>query len=209
VLAISGTIGLIQNTIDYQESVNNLNPTLNTTPISGNILVAVIGLRYFPASQVNSLVQNGVVWALASAENVGSNDVEVWIGKVGVGAVAALQVNLSQTVQAGKAILLEFAGAVGTVDKTAVSTGNSTTPDTGTIAATTAANELWIGGLLTEGDGATAITAYTNGFTAVGDFTHPFLVLAAVYKIVTAINTANCSGTCVSAPWIGTMVTLT
>lgn len=203
--------------------------TMALTPTNGNVLIAAIYADTDQANNVASIVQTGVTWAGLGnpqvikqahvAWNSGAyENVEIWIGIVGAGANTSVTVNLNAaTSGGGVADIYEYSGVatISFLDKTATNLGHSDpkTTDTGTTAATTQANELWIGATVAvDGTWGMFQSLPTNGFTLydgvailAGTYNHS---LAFLEKIVSSTGAAN-SGTTFngSGDWAGCIAT--
>jgi len=190
---------------------DTISVTMASNPISGNVLVAVIGVCASAARTVLSIVQAGVTWTYQIGI-VGVYDyddtAEIWFGVVGAGASKDVTVTLSWVANhGGVADICEYSGVEtsGFLDKTATSSGWNDLK-TGTTVATTQANELWIGGI--EADYSRTQSLPTNGFTLLDGALYDEGSLAYLEKIVSATGTANsgttASGNCASGGCIAT-----
>jgi hypothetical protein len=120
-----------------------------TAPAVGNTLVAVIATRSATANSVSSISYAGSgTWnrATATAGTAGSTT-EIWYAPVTSAPSGNLTIN--QATARAAAVVIEYTGVLtpSAVDKVANNTGSSTTPTTGTTAATTQANEVWVSGV--------------------------------------------------------------
>ncbi len=171
--------------------------TMVSDPTNGNLLVAVICSQSIPHYQVSSITQTGVTWTSQIAYQEATYNyftVEVWVGVIGAGANASITVNLSGDVSDGAvANICEYSGlaTVGFLDKTAtaVEAGDSAIPKTGTTAATTQADELWIGCI--DQYAGNAFSNPINGFTLLDGAVSGTVVLGYLEKIVSSTGTAN------------------
>jgi len=183
--------------------------TMASTPTSGNVEVAVIALHSYTSilRTVTSITQTGVTWTYQIRQANGVLGVEIWFGVVGSGASTSISISLSGTIYNGIADVCEYSGVATSsfLDKTATNTGSSKSPDTGTTATTTQADELWIGGTLLN---TYAQTTPKNGFTLFDGVVYVYDSVAYLEKIVSATGTAN-SGTTGSggSPWSGCIAT--
>jgi hypothetical protein len=198
-------------------NTSSLPVTLNATPQNGNVLVAGFA-SYNNGSQVivSSISQTGVVWTRApTATFPSSNDVEIWIGVVGLGASSSLTINLSGSPSFGAvADVCEYANVktVG-VDQVAYAGGGGslTNPytDTGTTPTTKQANELWVAAIVLQSSNQPGPA--THGFTMFDGNTFNNVSLAYCEKIVTSVGKAN-TGTyapnVINFFWDGCMITL-
>lgn len=192
---------------------NSISVTMTSTPTSGDMLIATIGTYSSTAfATVSSISETGVTWTRQAQETYGSGSywrvVEIWAGVVGSGALTSITINLAVAADYGAiADVCEYSGLLtsGFLDKTAVNTGSSTAPDTGTTATTTQPNELWIGNT---GVAASPQTNPTNGFTLLDGVSFSSFSVAYLENIVNAIGTAN-SGTTIPAGvgWVGCIAT--
>ena len=194
----SGGIIRVQGNSRGTSTTSSISVTMASTPTSGNLLIACIGsLDSNPSyDSVSSISEGGVTWTKQIQEQAESYiDSEIWVGVVGSGASVSITINLASTPNYGAvADVCEYSGLAtsGFLDKTATNGGSSTSPSTGTTAATSQANELWIG--------CTTLNYYgqstpTNGFTLLdGAAFGTDMSLAYLENIVTSTGTAS-SGT--------------
>jgi hypothetical protein len=213
-------------------SSSTLTLTLNNTPASGNILVAVIGTFGSYPPLVSSIAQQSgnVTWTqqkYSSQYNIYGRRVEIWTGIVSGTVSPTLTITLAAS-QGGSSALAdpvianvaEYSGLDTTslLDTSATSTGTyTTTLTTGTTPTTSQADELWIGGLfyVTNLASGGTITAPTNSFTLYDGTSHGSSVttsLAYLERIVSATGTAysgatGASGATYSA-YVGCIVAL-
>lgn len=188
-------------------------------PTSGNILVLNIGTYHSGYATISSITQTGVTW---SGGGLGQQIIkqaysaittEIWVGLVGAGANAAITVNLSATPGGGGIVdVCEYSGLLtsGFLDKTASASGRSTTPVTGTTAATTHTDELWVGAVLCNAGGAQSTPQ--NDFTLLDGASYTKVVvtsLAYLEKIVSATGAASSGTTPASGTpyWVGAIAT--
>lgn len=191
---------------------NSISVTLGSTPINGNVLVAVIGTRVSSGfADVSSISQSGVTWTRQIQKHRTTSaylDEEIWYGVVGASASASLTVNLSQNADyGGICIVCEYSGLLtsGFLDKTATNEGASATGDTGSTTTTTQDVELWVG---TVGDQNDVYSNPTNGFTLVSQVAQSATRNAYVEKIVSATGIADCSLTIANSNyWAGCIAT--
>jgi len=142
---------------------SSISMTLNSAPVNGNNLVAVISSSAnYGFVNVSSISQTGVNWSTSGAgKQVGNqlNDgqydllnVEIWVGIIGAGASNSLTVNLSGSAPEGACCnISEYQGIANSnfLDKTAYSYGIAYPhPFTGNTQTTTEQNELFIGGIV-------------------------------------------------------------
>ena len=201
-------ITLVQGNAKGTSATSTITVTLVSTPISGNVLIAVIGTRLAATEvTVSSITQTGVTWTEQISKYSGNINVELWLGVVGSGASTTITITLSATPSGSVADVCEWSGIAtsGFLDKTATNAGAGYTADTGTTDTTTKANELWVGGI---NDQSGDLTTPTNGFTLLDGLTQTWLVIAYLYKIVSATGTANSgASTVASNSWVGCIAT--
>ena len=196
---------------------NIISVTMSSTPINGNVLVAVIG-TYSTADYrtVSSITQANVVWTQqvvkSSEADTYYQRIEIWFGVAAASASVDVSVNLNNYANRWAiADICEYSGVLTAsfLDKTASNSGVSLNTDTGTTGATTQADELWIGGTLAVGSTSTQATP-TNGFTLLDGAATSQDSLAFLEKIVSGTGTAN-SGTTISGvtnrAWTGVIAT--
>jgi hypothetical protein len=189
---------------------NTISVTMASTPTAGNILVLVYS-EYWGSRTVSSISETNVAWTKQiSKAGAGYCIVEIWVGVISASASKNIVVTTSAALTDGVADVCEYNGTVtsGFLDTTATNTGTSTTPDTGTTAATTVASEVWVGG--TAVFQKTQATP-TNGFTLLDGAFGPssYHSLAYLEKIVSSTGTAD-SGTTITASkvWAGCIITI-
>lgn len=198
---------------------NSLTLTLDNTPTSGNVLVAVIGTygSYPPLVQSISQQSGSVTWtqrAYRSTYILYGRRVEIWTGVVSGTVSRTLTITLAPSDVNGSAYadpviadVCEYSGLnTGSLYDTSngadsVGVYKTRSLATGTIASTSQANELWIGGIfnvsdLNKGD---TDTSPTNGFTMLDGAGNQFggqdKSLAYLEKIVWSTGSASCSVT--------------
>ena len=184
-----------------------------SAPTNGNVNVATIGCADSGAATkvVSSISQTNVVWTsqITKTGAFGQIGSEIWFGVVGAGASDTITVNLSGDSDLGAtADVCEYSGILtaGFLDKTASSSGGAgTVTNTGTTAATTQADELWVGVVNARYESQ---STPTNGFTLMDGTETNNLSIVFLEKIVSAIGAAN-SGTTASANcyWCGCIAT--
>jgi len=180
-------------------TTNTISVTMDATPTSGNILVAVIGLSDAAYDRsVSSISETGVTWTKQISKLAPMYcRVEIWFGVVAAGVSVSITVNLAGTQAGATADVCEYSGVLTAnfLDKTATSSGSSATPVTGTTATTTQASELWIGGTVSvsTSDQTTPI----NGFALLDGVVSNGISTAFLEYIASATGTAN-SGTTVA-----------
>ncbi len=216
-------MGFAQNPISRVQSATGntgssaaatISVTMSTAPVNGNSLIAVISTRSTTANTVTSITQTGATWTRATqATNANGTTTEIWFAPNVSGAATAITINQSSFRSA--AVVIEYNGILtaSALDKTANTTGNSTTASTGTTSTTTQANELLIGGV------GLVSSSYTLGtisgsFTTVANTasTHSTATrnarVYALERIVTATLAATTGGTVsTSSEWSGAIAT--
>jgi len=201
----------VQGNAKGTSTTNNISVTMASTPTSGNVLIAVIGMNTSSKNvSVTSIIQTGVTWTLQVRSTNGSYlGIEIWLGVVGAGAATGITINLSgNAAYGGVADVCEYSGVAisGYLDKTAINAGTSYQIDTGTTVTTTQADELWIGG--GSPAGADTQSSPTNGFTLLDGVYYNYVSVSYLEKIVSATGTAN-SGTTIGVyhVWAGCIAT--
>ena len=195
-------------------------PVNMASPASGNTLIAVITTRGTSASRISSISQTGVTWTKsAGAEGVNTTSTsgsttEIWLGSnIAAGAGTVATINLASSLRAA-AVIVQYSGIQPSspLDRATGTSGNSATASTGTTAATTQANELWIGGIGLR-DSTFSLGTPANAFAAVANAnstsTTANLNAKAFFleKIVSATATAVTSATTTSSHWSGAIAT--
>src|SRR4030067_1955498 len=99
-MAITRRQGNARNSITSGTSIP---VTLDAQPLSGNILIAVVGYRSTAGNEhVNSISQSGVTWnqnpEVYKQLNNGEGLVGIWFGVVGFGASSSITVTLAKNV---------------------------------------------------------------------------------------------------------------
>ena len=207
-------------------SATSISVTMNSTPINGNVLIAVIGTGKIggPYITVTSIIENGVSWnkqvqkSYVWHENTEDwEDIEIWLGIVGSGASTSIVIQLSSSISGMGAIAYigEYTGidTSDPLDKTASDTGYTPFNGdpgqtcTGVTSVTSKADELWIGGIAC---GCMSIyynqTDPTNGFSLT---TSNYYTESVAYleKIVSATGQAYTKTTISYADWVGCIAT--
>ncbi|MEO7098770.1 MAG: MBG domain-containing protein [Luteolibacter sp.] len=188
--------------------------TMGATPVSGNTMIAVISTRGTSAGQVTSISQTGATWTRAAqATNTNGTTTEIWYAP-GVSA-ASSTITINQASVRSAAVVMEYSGILtsGTLDRTGSSTGNSTSPVTGTTSITSQPNEVWIGGIGFNSSTPT-LGSFQNSFTSVTSSQSTrgqSSSNAKVYALEQLVNsaTATSSGGTLSttAQWSGAIAT--
>lgn len=195
-------------------TTTNIGVTLAATPANGNTLIAVIATRGTISDRVSSITGGGVTWSrVTQATNASGITTEIWYGP-GVSS-GSKSITITQADLRSAAIVMEYSGLVAPVstDVVANTTGNSTSPSTGTTASTAQSNELWIGGIGILGSTST-LSNITNSFFAVDNevttnaTTNRNARVYALDRVVTGAGTASSGGTLsASAQWSGAIAT--
>ena len=144
--------------------------TMGAAPASGNTLVAVISTRGSTDSRVTGISQTGATWTRAAqSTNSDGSTTEIWVAAMADSAGTGVTIRTA----AGRcaAVVIEYSGVLtagSPVDQinSSDSSGNSISPLTGTTAATTQADEVWIGGIGYRASTPT-LSAILNSFAAV------------------------------------------
>jgi parallel beta-helix repeat (two copies) len=191
---------------------SSLTVTLDNTPITGNVLIAVIGTygSYPPA--VDTIVQTSgtVTWAqqaVSSNSSLYGRSVEIWAGVVQGSVSSALTITLRSTGSGSNsdpvvADVCEYSGLNTSSLKDVSATASGTYTNilsTGSIN-TNQSNELWIGGIFNVCDASNGDTGKspTNGFSmfdGVGAVYSQTKALAYLEKIVSSTGSAACNVT--------------
>ena len=145
-----GTPVRVKSTNCSNASAATVSCSISSTT-AGNVLVAVIGTRNTSAGTVSSITQSGVTWTRATqSTNTSGSTTEIWYtGSTTTAATPqTITINLGSSVFAA-AVIAEYSGLLtaSVLDQVASANGTSVSPNTGTTATTTQANEVWIGGL--------------------------------------------------------------
>jgi hypothetical protein len=180
---------------------------MTNTPISGDILIAVVGV-YASSSpstpSVSGITETGVSWSrqVDNFSAVSYLDVEIWVGVVGSGALKGITISIGVSITQAIADVCEYSGLLtsGYLDKTAGTNGDSNSPNTGTTSTTTQSFELWIGGITTY---YASLHNPTNGFTLLDG-----LVTGYLERIATSTGNAYSGASMSSNYWVGCIATL-
>ncbi len=172
--------------------------TLASTPVSGNTLIAVISTRSTTANSISSITQDGATWAKATA-SLGTNGTttEIWYTTALSSAIKTITITQLSALSA--AVVMEYSGlAYGApLDKFASSFNtntNITAASTGTTAATTSSDGLWIGGIGLKSS-RYSISNTTNTFTSVTSAASTNTTVTNNAKIFVLEKTVNATGT--------------
>jgi hypothetical protein len=190
-------------------SNSSLSITLDSTPTSGNLLIAVIGTYGSYPPSVSSITQSNVSWSrqvYSSTSSLYGRNVEIWAGVIQSSASASLTITLASTGSGASsdpviADICEYSGLLTSsfLDKTSSAQGAyTTTLSTGTISTTGQASELWIGGIFNVCDAGNgnSDSSPTPGYTMLdgaGSIYAQTKSLAYIEKIVSSIGTASCN----------------
>jgi len=178
--------------------------TMASPPTSGNVLVLVYGsLGGVAYIKVTSISQVGVTWTQQVSKVYTDDtrlDSEIWFGVVGAGADDDLTVNTDWASGAvyHVADVCEYSGVLTAsfLDKTATDSGHTATPTTGTTAATTQNDELWIGTIDCSKIATDCTQSLpTNGFTLMDGAFYSRLSVSYLEKIVSATGAASAGTT--------------
>jgi hypothetical protein len=187
-------------------AANSFSVTVSA-PTAGNTLIAVISTRGTTGNLVTSISQTGVTWTRASqATNTAGVTVSIWYAPVAAGAGTAVTINLAASLFAS-AVITEYSGILSgsPVDQTASASGNSTNAVTGTTAATTQNDELWIGGIgvndssYTVGSIQNSFSTVTSAQSSSGATTNNAKVYA-LERIVSTAGAASSGGAVAGGP---------
>ena len=180
-----------------------LKVTLASPPSEGNVLILTLGsyTDYWIDPSISAVNQTNVSWSkiVQVLGYTGGGfyllNSEIWLGVVGSEASNSINVTLKGGADYGAvADVSEYAGVATTssLDQTAVGFVSSP-PNSGTIALTSQANELWIASTAA----TNAQTNPTNGFTLLDGASGGNIVSEAyLEKIVSSTGTANTSTSC-------------
>jgi autotransporter-associated beta strand protein len=192
-----------------------LSVVMDTVPLAGNTLVAVIATRGTTSGGniVTSISQTGAAWVRAAEAHNTSMTTEIWYAPNLSGAAQAITINQGSFLSA--AVVMEYSGVLSAnpLDQTKGATGTSIAAVTGTTATTTQANELWIGGIGFAHRTRT-LGSLLNSFTAVGNSTSIHATNANNARVYALERFANATGTAFSGgtlssstQWAGTIAT--
>jgi len=164
------TITRVQGNVRGTSTSSSISVTMPFTPTINNMLVAAIDASSWAGFvSVSGISQEGVNWSqqVYSQYNDGASDylrAEIWVGKVtATCASQTLTVTLSGTPLEGAACdVCEYSGVATSnfLDKTQVSSGINSVPNTGTTATTTSNHELWVGAIVSYETTQSAATNY-------------------------------------------------
>jgi RHS repeat-associated protein len=174
-------------------------------PGNGDGLVAVIGTNGTTTGRVSSIVQSGASWSRVNeiANNKGIT-AEIWLAQGVQNAGKTITINLASTADA-YAVVSEYRGMLtsGSLDATQSAKGKGADAATGTIAQTTFADEIWVGGVFAKGNASWGTP--TNDFTKILSGNQAVGGYAVADKIVSQTGAAGTSiPTGVAGPdWAG------
>ena len=187
-------------------SAGTITVTLASTPTSGNLLFALIGMDSYPTRTVTSISQTNVTWnGTADVAKTGPSATtysraEIWSGVASASAGKTVTITLSGTpINGGVANVLEYSGLLTSefLDKTASVDGDSGhNPVTGTTATTTQADELCLGCIAADFSSGPYhdCSSPTNSFTLLdGVGIATWLAYAALARIVSSTGTYSSS----------------
>lgn len=193
---VQGPVNVDASTLPSPMVIN-----LPQTPVTGNTLILGIDL-YVSYPTIISVEQQGVTWTRISEILDGDlRRVEVWYGVVGATPGTAITVSWTAYYPTPFQLLATVfelgAGLdnVSPVDQVAYGYGYNevlpNTTDSGTIATTGFANEVWLALIQSQTGNGTLQSNPTNGFTFISNFAGASGSIAFLSKQVTAIGTAN------------------
>lgn len=145
--------------------------TLNSAPVNGNTLIAVIATRGTSSGRVTGITQTGATWTRATQatnSNSGGSTLEIWyasnVSSAGT-LVTVTQANLRSAI-----VVAEYSGVLtaSSLDVIQSNSGSSTSASTGTTVTTTQADELLIGGFSLASSSYT-LSSITNSFASYGN----------------------------------------
>ncbi|MCJ7491891.1 MAG: hypothetical protein MUP15_07060 [Dehalococcoidia bacterium] len=187
---------------DWTEA-GQISATFGSAPISGNLLIAIVGSRR------NLTIDLPSGWQTAINESGGATvaPAQAIFYKIAAGSSdQTVEVFTGTTTQLGLQIY-EYSG-VDTLDQTASANGTGTSVSSGTTATTTLADELLIVGMVTLVQ--TNFSGWTDSFAEQNDFQGgaPVRTFAGADCIVTSTGTYSTTATAgVSGGWRGQIAT--
>jgi hypothetical protein len=199
-------------------TTSSLGATLDSTPTSGNVLVAVIGYRWSGLSEtsITGISQGDITWySLVTSINLKSK-VSIYLAVVpdSGSKPTSLTVSFSGSTPTAVVDVCEYSGLntdfilANGYDTAAVAANTGTAISTGTTPTTAWPYELWVGGTMLNANGAQ--TTPTNGFDLIdGAVFSNTISVAYLSKTASSIGTAQ-SGTTgsVSGTWAGAIIAL-
>jgi hypothetical protein len=218
--AAGTTISQVGSSARGTTTGSSLSVTTSATPTEGNVLIAVVGIRYSSGSAgISSMVQGGVDWQELQTSPISGTSgartkVLILAGIVDSGASSAISITFSGTISAAVADVKEYNG-VSTdfienhnpdYDAYTSYSGSSTATDTRASSTTAYTNELWIAGTIARSDQSSPLNSFalTDGTTFGGSISVGYLD-----KIVTSTGTAQTGTTIASSGvWSAVLVTL-
>jgi hypothetical protein len=210
----TGAVSLIQTAGGQSTSSSGLTASFAVAPTPGNIIMLAVA-SVGAAVLVQTISEVGVIWTQLKKKQIagGFMNIEIWQGVVGAGASPTVNIVLTGIPHVAELDECEFAINGGVLDQSAVNNGSSASPDTGTTAATTQANELLFGATvdLANVSGTPAQTNPTNGFKLIDGIGYVYnMSLAVLWMNQTVIGAADCTTTSITNNfWVGAIVTLT
>ncbi|HML03716.1 MAG TPA: PKD domain-containing protein [Candidatus Bathyarchaeia archaeon] len=215
-LAVASSLSFAkaQNSGEKKDTTSGAVSSNTSDPVSSiGILVLTLGsIGTSSSDTIASISQTGIMWskAVSKSTSQGSNyyDNEIWYGNVTEGSsysggITIYFNNLPTSAIADHPWFFPYRLAL--VDKTATNSGTSASTDTGTIASTNDAQELWIGSTLAA---ASAQTNPRNGFLMYDGALTNGISEAYLWNISNTAGPAD-SGTTLTAsePWSGCIAT--
>jgi hypothetical protein len=214
----------VQGPVTASLSGNSITVTLPNTPQSGDVLIAVMGLKYAGSGQPQvgpQFTETGVNWpglshSFTSGGSTSGSSIQVWWGIVtSASASKTITINLpithgSGSVTSATVNICEYSGLdtnymlTNYVDQSTDNAGSAKTIDTDVTATTTYANELWVGGALA----GSAQSSPTQGFTLFGGSVNNGISVSYLENIVSTTGQAESGTTAASTgSWKATLVT--
>lgn len=182
--------------------------TLPNTPIKGNGLILTIGIDSALLQSVSGITSAGATWKQAVASINGVVDNEIWYASdLQSSPGAVITVNFTGITLEAHATVREYRGLedVNMLDRVIDNSGSSASPDTGTTATTTVANELWVGSTTTLS--ATNQSSPTSNFILIDGVTGTLISNAYLEKFAGVLGQAHSSTTADNVAWAGVMAT--
>jgi hypothetical protein len=197
--------------IQYATAINStstITVTLASVPTNGDNLYACIAVEG-TGQTVSSISQSGVSnWTkvVSIIDSGDQADAELWKAEGVSGASTTVTITLTGAPAYGaRANVLEYSGlASNGTDKTASSSGQSSSAVTGTTTTTSHANELWLGMTASY---STGTSNPTNGFTLIDGSGTGATVCSVLEKIVSTTGTAGSGVSCNDNHWAGCIAT--
>jgi Carboxypeptidase regulatory-like domain/IPT/TIG domain len=191
--------------------------TTATQTGSGDLLVLTIKTRSTPTVAVTGIADNSSpanTWKKATGVVSGQADEEVWY-MPSAGSVTSVTVTVSGATSMAMTVAdISGASATSPLDQVATSSGNSTTPSTGTTPATTQSNEIVIGDIGWNNVATLSAVAFNPQTTMTllpsqsSSVTSLKTTEEMAWQVVTAMHTQSLSGTLSGAfAWAGAIAT--